>query len=391
MVMLSCRKGSGHWEKPTCTAQTGLSLEAGVSLEGSQGLIAPMYVKDDSTLDWVQKLRPYLLESFCPVFYNTMYFAIYLPETIFSSFFCQLLSCLFSAHILQRYFWVETPDVQSWQTGTSVSLQGAVRNTNSADAVCGEDKAGGVVKGGKEGALIQAIDAALVTWSNRTLWAKIGLNKSKCQGVYLAARNGKLSPAWGGRAPILESRDSGKVRGMENCGQTAEAEQPVRAYSWRSETRNGKWAVWFAYRAAAHSHKLLRHGHMPSPSETRGEDWTWLSQCAALLGPQSFVKSLAARNPRGSAASQKYPLLRENSLLLEAGSSWQSWRGCGLSCVTGQVNAAFLYRNPVRSCQWQAVSLWEHLPSISKAALPLFCVWNSLQWLMVPEKRITRV
>lgn len=53
--------------------------------------------------------------------------------------------------------------------GPSVSLQGAVRNTNSADAVCGEDKAGSVVKGGKEGALIQAIDAALVTWSNRTL------------------------------------------------------------------------------------------------------------------------------------------------------------------------------------------------------------------------------
>lgn len=117
MVMLSCSKGSGHWEKPTCTAQTGLSLEAGVSLEGSQGLIAPMYVKDDSTLDWVRKLRPYLLESFCPVFYNTMYFAIHLPEAIFSSFFCQLLSCLFSAHILQRYFWVETPDVQSCQMG----------------------------------------------------------------------------------------------------------------------------------------------------------------------------------------------------------------------------------------------------------------------------------
>lgn len=293
MVMLSCSKGSGHWEKATCAAQTTVSLEAGVSLEGSQGLTALMYIKADSTLDWVQKLRPYLPESFCPVFYNTMYFASHLPEAIFSSFFCRLLSCLFSAHILQRYFWVETPDVQSWQMGTSVSLQGAVRNTNSDDAVCGEDKAGGVVKGGEEGALIQAIDAVLVTRLNRTLQAKIGLNKSKCQGVHLAAWNGKLSPAWGGRAPILESRDSAKVRGMENSGQTAEAEQQVRPYSWRSKTRNGKWAVWFAYQAAAHSHELLRHSCTLSP---RGRLDVALPVCR-LAGTAEFCKTPCCSQP----------------------------------------------------------------------------------------------
>lgn len=73
MVMLLRSKGSGHWEKATCIAQTCLSLDVGVSLEGSQDLIAPMYVKADSTLDWVLKLYPYLLEWFCLVFYNIMH------------------------------------------------------------------------------------------------------------------------------------------------------------------------------------------------------------------------------------------------------------------------------------------------------------------------------
>lgn len=131
MVMLSCSKGSGHWEEATYTAQTCLSLGASVCLEGSRGLVAPTYVKADSTLDWVLKLYPYLLEWSCPVFYNTIHFVIPFPEAIFSSFFCQLLSCLFSAHILQWCFWVKIPDVQSRQSGISVSLQDAVRNTNS--------------------------------------------------------------------------------------------------------------------------------------------------------------------------------------------------------------------------------------------------------------------
>lgn len=122
MVMLSCRKGSGHWEKATCTAQTCLSLDAGVCLEALQGFTAPMHVKADGTLDQVGKLCLYVLECFCPVFYNTMYITIPLPETIFSSFFCQILSCLFE--------W-ETPDMQSWLTGRSMSLQDAVKSTNS--------------------------------------------------------------------------------------------------------------------------------------------------------------------------------------------------------------------------------------------------------------------
>lgn len=48
--------------------------------------------------------------------------------------------------------------------------------------------------------------------------------------MHLATQNGKLSPAWGGWAHILESRNSGKVTGMDNSEETAEAEQQVRPY-----------------------------------------------------------------------------------------------------------------------------------------------------------------
>lgn len=54
------------------------------------------------------------------------------------------------------------------------------------------------------------------------------------------------------------------------------------------------------------------------------------------------LKHLCCCNPRGSAASQKYPLLQDSWLLLGAGCSWQSWHGCGLSRVVGQVSTVFL-------------------------------------------------
>lgn len=43
--------------------------------------------------------------------------------------------------------------------------------------------------------------------------------------MHLATQNGKLSPARGGQAHILESRDSGKVTGMDNSRQMTEAKQ----------------------------------------------------------------------------------------------------------------------------------------------------------------------
>lgn len=49
--------------------------------------------------------------------------------------------------------------------------------------------------------------------------------------MHLAGQNGELSPAWGGWAHILESRGSGKVMGVDNSKQMAEAEQQVRPYS----------------------------------------------------------------------------------------------------------------------------------------------------------------
>lgn len=53
------------------------------------------------------RIYPYLLKCFLPSIYHTTYSTIPLPQAMFPSFFCQLLLCLPSAHIVQWWFWVE--------------------------------------------------------------------------------------------------------------------------------------------------------------------------------------------------------------------------------------------------------------------------------------------
>lgn len=139
MVRLSCNKGSGHGEKATWTAQTCLSLKAALSLKGTWGLTAPVvgqYMKA-----WL-KLYAYRLEWFCPVFYCKTYFAIPLPQAIFSIFFSQLFFCLHSAHIVQWHFRVEMPDTVLANRDKRVPSVGSEKYKVTAGAVCRGDKAG---------------------------------------------------------------------------------------------------------------------------------------------------------------------------------------------------------------------------------------------------------
>lgn len=182
------------------------------------------------------------------------------------------------------------------------------------------------------------------------------------------------------RAYILESRDSGKVMRMDNSRQMAEVEKQVRHYSSVRKMRNGKWAVQFFIRkrvTVTSCYDTVICPHRQLGSESRGEHWTWPSLCESAQSWSTF----AAAIPVAQLHPRNIPSYRIPGCCWEQDAAGRADVAVGSPESRARLALCFLQK-PHCSCEWRSVSLWEHLPAISKVALPLFCVWNCLQWLM---------
>lgn len=125
-------------------------------------------------------------------------------------------------------------------------------------------------------------------------------------------------------------------------------------------------------------------------SDSLGQDWTRLSLRVPSLSLHRLVKPSLLATPTAQLPPRNIPSYRTPRCRWKRNPAGRAGVAVGSLASPARLTLRFLQK-PRPSCEWQAVPLWGQLSSIPKAALPLFCVWSSLQWLTIPEIRMARV